>query len=147
MKIVLLQDVKNIGKKGDIKEVADGYALNFILPKKLGVQATSEAVAQAEGEKSEKIQQEKENIEKDRALAKKLEKLEISLQAKEKDGKLFGSITTKNIAQELKNHNFDIPEKCIKLEEVIKKIGVYIVRVNLNSNIKTQLTLKIETQK
>jgi len=147
MKIVLLQDVKNIGKKGDVKEIANGYALNFILPKKLGAQATSEAVEKAEEEKAQKAQQEKESTEKDKALAKKLENLEIKLQAKEKGGKLFGSITSKNIAQELKKHDFDIPEKCIKLEEVIKKIGAYKVSINLNPDIKIQLTLKIESQK
>ena len=146
MKIILLQDVKNIGKKGDVKEVADGYALNFILPKKLGVQATTDTIQQAEGAKAKKIEEENKLTEQSKSLIEKLKSLQITLKAKEKEGKLFGSITTKDIAAELKNRNFDIPEKCIKLEEVIKKIGEYKVTVDLGQNITSHLVLKIEAQ-
>ena len=146
MKIVLTQDVANIGKKGDVKEIADGYALNFILPKKLGVQATADAVQEAESTKATQIEEEKNELEANRSLAKKLGDLEIILQAKEKKGKLFGSITVKDVTAELKNRDFDIPEKCIKLKEVIKKIGEYKVTVDLGQNITSTFVLKIEAQ-
>lgn len=143
MKIVLLQDVKNLGKKGDIKNISEGYARNFLLPKKLGVIATQEVVQKVEVEKKEQLKLEREALEKSRELAKNLSNLRIKLTVKEKNGKLFGSITTKNIADELRNHNFDIQEKCIKLEEAVKKIGDYKIKIDLGNKIFTDIILQV----
>jgi len=143
MKIVLLQDVKALGKKGEIKNVADGYALNFILPKKIGIIATPEAIQKVELEKAEKAKEEKALLEKNRALGEKLKNTKIELQVKAKNGKLFGSISVKDIAKELQNYHFDIPEKCIKIEQVIKKIGEYKVLIDLGNNISSQIILQV----
>lgn len=147
MKVVLLQDIKNLGQRGDIKEISEGYARNFVLPKKLAVMATDEAIQKAETEKAQKIRQEKENLNKNRKLAKDLNGLEISLEMQEKNGKLFGSIAAKNIATELKNRNFDIPEKCIKLGEMIKKIGEYKIRIDLGNQISSEIILRVTPRK
>ena len=143
MKIVLLQDVKSLGKKGEIKNVADGYALNFILPKKLGTEATAEAIQKAEAEKANQIKIVQENLTKNRTLAESLKGLVIELKVKEKAGKLFGSIHPKNISQELRNHHFDISEKYIKIEEVIKKTGEYKITIDLGNNISASIILKV----
>ena len=123
MKIVLLQDIKSLGKKGDIKDISEGYARNFILPKNLGVLATAEKIVEVEKEKIEKLKIEKETLSNNLALIQKLKGLRIELNVKEKGGKLFASIHPIDISKELQNRHFDIPEKCIKIEKVIKKIG------------------------
>jgi len=147
MQIVLLQDIKSLGKKGEIKNVSDGYALNFILPKKLAVIATPEAIAQVEAEKSHKDKLEQQTLMANKALAEKLKNLKIELKVKEKEGKLFGSIHAKDVVSELKNLNFDIPEKCIKIEQVIKKIGDYTVKIELQNNVSTTIVLKVSGTK
>jgi len=144
MKIILLQEVKSLGKKGDIKEVSDGYARNFLLPKKLAAFATPEAIKKAEIDKIKQAQTKQDELEKYRQLAEKLKNLEITIAAKEKDGKLFGSVSAKEIAKELKNKNFDITEKSIKIDEAIKKIGNYKIKIELDHQIAVEIKIKVE---
>ena len=144
MKIVLLQDIKSLGKKGDIKDISEGYARNFILPKNLGVLATAEKITEVEKEKSEKMKLEKEILANNLALAQKLKGLKIELKVKEKGGKLFASIHPKDLALELKNRHFDIPEKCIKIEKVIKKIGEYRIKIELGNKISSEIILQVQ---
>ena len=143
MKIVLLQDIKSLGRKGEIKNVANGYALNFILPKKLGTMATAEAIVKIEAEKALQIKISQELQVKNRSIIESLKDLELELKVKEQDGKLFGSIHPKDIAQELQKHNFDIQEKCIKIEEVIKKTGEYKITIDFGNNISTPIILQV----
>jgi large subunit ribosomal protein L9 len=143
MKVVLLQDIKNVGRKGDIKDISEGYARNFILPKKLGILATTEAIVKVEMEKSAKAKLEKEGLEKSREIAKKLKDVQIELKVKEKSGKLFGSLHPKDIARELQNIDFDIPEKCIKIGEVIKKVGEYKIKIDLGNQISAEIILQV----
>lgn len=147
MKIILLQDIKNIGKKGEIKNVADGFAMNFILPKKLGTVATEEAIQKVEEEKATQDKLTKEEITKSQKLAQDLKGLELELRVKAKNGKLFGSIHPKDIIQELKNKHFDISEKCIKIEEVIKKIGEYRIKIELGNKISSEIVLHVSGKK
>ena len=144
MKVVLLQDIKNVGRKGDIKDISEGYARNFILPKKLGILATTETIATVEKEKALRIKQEKESLTKNQELAQKLRDSRIELTVKAKSGKLFGSIHPKDIAQELKKQDFDIPEKCIKIEQVIKKIGEYKIKLDLGNQISAEIILQVQ---
>jgi large subunit ribosomal protein L9 len=95
MKVILLQDIKNIGRQGDIKDVSDGYARNFLLPKKLAEIATPEATQKVETIKAQQAEVQKADLEKTQALAESLQGREVLIQAKEKDGKLFGSINAK----------------------------------------------------
>ncbi len=147
MRIVLLEDIKNIGAKGDIKEVSDGYARNFLLPKKMAAPATESAVKLALSVKSKQLEMEKVEQEKTKELAKIIAGKKIVIEAKEKKGKLFGSITAKNIAQELKKEKIEIPEKFITLESPLKETGEYEIKIRLDHGIETSLMLAIEKEK
>jgi len=147
MKVVLIQDIKNIGQAGDIKEVSDGYARNFLLPQKLATAATESAVKQALDAKSKLLEAKKNEQEKTKELAKIIAGKRIIIKAKEKKGKLFGSITAKNIAQELKKEKIEISEKSIVIENPIKEVGEYEVKIRLDHGIETSLMLDIEKEK
>ena len=143
MKIVLLQDIKSLGKKGDIKDISEGYARNFILPKNLGVLATAEKIIEVETQKAKLAKQEKEMLTNNLTLAQKLKNLVLKLTVKEKGGKLFASIHPKDLAFQLKNRDFDIPEKCIKIEKVIKKVGEYRIKIELGNKISSEIILQV----
>ncbi len=145
MKIVLLSDIKNIGKLGDIKEVADGFARNFLFPKKLAEMATDTAIKKVEIEKQKQNEIAKKNLEATQELASQLDGKEITISAKAKDGKLFGSITAKNIVKELKKEKFDIKENSIILEP-IKELGEYDLRIELEHGIEVSLKLIVKEE-
>lgn len=145
MKVILLQDVKNIGKAGDIKEVSDGYARNFLLPKKLAEMATPASTQKVEMLKQKQVEMEQTDLEKTQALAESLQGREIVITAKEKDGKLFGSITAKAIAKELKKENLNIEDRLISLPEPIREVGDYDVRVELPHGIETSIHIIVES--
>lgn len=144
MKVILIQDIKNLGKTGDIKEVTDGYARNFLLPKKLAEIATPEATKKVEKIKEVQIEREKEDLEKNQKLATELEGREILIRAKEKNGKLFGSVGAKEIAKELAKIGFEIGEKMIEIKEPIKELGEKDVTVKLEHNIEACIKLVIQ---
>lgn len=144
MKIILLQNVKNLGQTGDIKEVADGYARNFLLPKKLAEIATKETVEKAVRIKQETEKLKNKRIEELKNLANKLEGRKIIIKVKEKSGKLFGSVGKKEIAEKLGN---GIGEDMIELEENIKETGIKEIEINLGSNIKTKIKINIQGEK
>ncbi len=145
MKIVLLSDIKNIGKRGDVKEVADGFARNFLFPKKLAEIATESAVKKAEMEKQKRNENAKKDLEATQDLATQLEGKEIVILAKAKDGKLFGSITAKNIVKELEKEKFDIKENSIALKPV-KELGEYDFTIELNHGIEASLKLLVREE-
>lgn len=143
MKIILLQDVKNIGKKGQIKEVPDGYARNFLLAKKLAEVATAGAVASAQKEAEKQKQELAAQKEKTYQLAKEIKGKQIRIVNRAKDGKLFGSITAKQIASEIKKLGYVIPEKALAIEH-IKEIGQYTIKIRLEHDIQTEINLVVE---
>jgi large subunit ribosomal protein L9 len=145
MRIVLLSDVKNIGKKGDVKEVADGFARNFLFPKKLAEIATELAVEKVQKEKEKQTEEAQKDLEKTQKLADKLGGKEIIIFAKAKDGKLFGSITAKNIIKELKKEKIDISEKSIILTPV-KELGEYDFNIELEHGIEISLKLSVKKE-
>jgi len=144
MRIVLLQNVNNLGRTGDIKEVSEGYARNFLLPKKLAEIATPEAVRQAEIRKDKEKEELKKQQDNAQKMAKTLQQAVIILKAKEKGGKLFGSITGKDIAQAVTEKYFAIPEKSFILEEPIKKTGEYSVKVKFTDKISAVVKVSVE---
>lgn len=144
MKIILLQDIKSLGSAGDIKEVADGYARNFLLPKKLAEKATKEAVEKAIRKKQETEELKDRRTEELSNLAKKLEGKEIVIKVKEKNGKLFGSIGRKEIAENMGN---EINEDMIELKENIKETGGKEVKINLGDNINMKIKVLITGEK
>jgi len=146
MKVVFLADVKNIGKKGEIKNVADGFARNFLFPQKLSELATNAAMQKSQLEMSKEMQAQEEALQKIQKLAEKLAGSEIVIQAKAKKGKLFGAVSKKKILKELEKMGVSVEEKAIILKESIKEVGDYEIKVELGHGIETTFNLKIESE-
>jgi ribosomal protein L9 len=148
MKIVLLEDVKSLGKKGEIVEVAEGYARNFILPKKKGVEATSSNLNTLKLQKANAEKIEKENIEAAKALAEKLNESSVSLRIKGGEGgRTFGSVTSKEIAAALKSQlDLDVDKKKIMLSETIKTFGTHEVGIKIYKGINAKLKVKVDEE-
>ena len=148
MKVIFLQDVKGQGKKGEIKNVSDGYAKNFLLPKGVAVEATNSNLNDTKG-KNESIQYKKDMAEENaHALAKKLESVTVTLTAKSGDnGKLFGSITAKDVADRLKQDTkIDIDKRKIVLPDGIKALGEYTLDIKLHPGISGKLKVVVKNQ-
>ncbi|MBR5578587.1 MAG: 50S ribosomal protein L9 [Lachnospiraceae bacterium] len=146
MKIILLQDVKTLGKKGDIIEANDGYARNYILPKKIGVEANSKNLNDLKLQKSNEVKVAQEQLEAAQNFAKELEEKEIVVKMKVGEGgKSFGSISTKEIAAAFKEQcGVTIDKKKIQLEEPIRSFGVYKVNIKLHVKVTGVLTVKVQ---
>lgn len=148
MKVILLQDVKNIGKKGQIINAKDGYARNFLFPKNLAIEATEANLKSLEKAKKQKEEKEKEILEEAKVLEEELLKKTIVIKTKTgENGKLFGSITTKEIAEILeKEHKISIDKKKFDLDEIIKSVGEYYVKIKLHPSVNAKLKV-IVTEK
>ena len=145
MKVILLQDVKGKGKKGQMLEVSDGYARNFMLPKKLAIEATPDAVNTMR--MNDKATQERIAREKAEALAvsKKLRELTVTVTAKGGGaGRLFGAVTNAEIAAALEKQGVKLDKRKIVLNETIKNVGTYTATCKLGYEISAPLTVKIE---
>ena len=145
MKVILLEDVKSLGKKGEIVDVNDGYARNFILPKKKGVEADSKNLNDLKLQKKndEKVAQEK--LEEAQELSQKLATQSITIKMDAGvEGKLFGSISTKDVANETKNQlGLEFDKKKVVLPENIKSLGTYDVKIKLHPEVQATLTIKV----
>jgi large subunit ribosomal protein L9 len=146
MEIILTQDVRSLGKKGEVVKVSDGYARNFILPKKLGVQATKQNLYELEQQKAAEAKRQKELLEEAKDFAKKLGKISIKVGIKAGEGgKTFGSISTKEIAAAVKDQfNLDIDKKKIQLSDPIKNAGSYTVPVKLHPQVTADMKVLVE---
>ncbi|SCG84477.1 50S ribosomal protein L9 [Proteiniborus sp. DW1] len=146
MKVILLQDVKGLGKKGEIVNAKDGYARNFLFPKNLAKEATEGNVKVLEEQKAAKRIKEEEELAKAKELAEKISELTVELKGKSgENGKLFGSITTKDVSDALKKqHNIDIDKRKMDIEGGnIKTIGTTIVDVKVYPNVSAKLKVKV----
>lgn len=145
MKIILLEDVKTLGKKGDIVNVSDGYARNAILPKKLGVEATAKTLNDLKLQNQHADKVAAENLEKAKELAREVEQQKVVIKIKSGDGgKIFGSVSTKEIAQAAKEQTgLDLDKKKMQLTDPIKALGTYEVLVKLHSQVTTKLTVQV----
>lgn len=145
MKIILLQDVKALGKKGDLVEVKDGYARNAILPKKLGVEATAKNMNDLKLQKANEEKIAAEHLAAAKALAEELKDKEIVVSLKTGEGgKTFGSVSSKEISEEAKKQlGYDIDKKKIQLKESIKSLGVHNVSIKLHAKVTAELKVKI----
>lgn len=146
MKVILLEDVKALGKKGQIVNVNDGYARNFILPKKLGLEANNKNLNDLKLKKAndEKIAQ--EQLEEAQELGKKIEagKVELAIKVGE-GGRTFGSVSTKEIAVAVKEQmGYDIDKKKIQLKEAIKALGTHNVPVKLHTKVTAELKVVVK---
>ncbi|MCM1262306.1 MAG: 50S ribosomal protein L9 [Butyrivibrio sp.] len=145
MKIILTQDVKSLGKKGEVVNVSDGYARNFILPKNLGLEADAKNLNDLKLQKAGEERKAKQQLEAAQEMAKLLETKEVVLTMKSgKDGKAFGSISSKEIAAAAKQQcDLDLDKKKIQLPEAIKSLGVYEVGIRLHSKVTGKLKVKV----
>lgn len=145
MQIILLQDVKNIGKKGQIKNVPDGYARNFLLARKMAAAATPSEIAkikQMEEAQKKQTESEKNAVQK---LAATINGKRIVIKARAKNGRLFGSITAKEISSAIMDAGFSIPEKAIKADH-IKELGEKNVSIDFDFGITAKIILTVEQE-
>ena len=146
MKVILLEDVKSLGKKGQIVNVSDGYARNMILPKKLGVEATSKNLNDLKLRKANEEKVAQENLDAAKAFAEKLSTKEVILTLKVGEGgRTFGSVSSKEIAEAVKEQmHLDIDKKKIQLKEQIKTLGTHIVSVKLHPEVTAELNVSVK---
>lgn len=148
MKVVLLEDVKGQGKKGDIVDVSDGYARNFLIKKNLAKEANSSAINEAKQKREAEERRKAAEKAEAQNLAKNLFGKEISLFVKCGDnGKIFGSVTSKEISEELLKSGFDIDKKKIVLKENIKNEGLYEVEIKIYPEISAKIKLLVQAEK
>lgn len=148
MKVIFLKDVKGKGKKGEVKNVADGYAQNFLLKQGLAVEATNANVSSLNAQKKKQEKEAVEELEQMQELKKVLEELTVELNAKSGEGgRLFGSITSKQIADELKkSHNIKLDKRKIELPDAIRALGFTNVPVKLHPDVSATVKVHVTEQ-
>ena len=145
MKIILLQDEKKLGKKGDIVEVSEGYARNYVLPKKIGVEATPKNLNDLKLQKSNEAKVAQEQLDHAKAMAELLASKEVVVSIKAgENGRTFGSVSTKEIGQALKAQTgIEVDKKKLVLPEAIKSFGVYEVPIKLHPKVTGTIKVKV----
>ncbi|WP_053361204.1 50S ribosomal protein L9 [Bacillus sp. FJAT-27251] len=146
MKVIFLKDVKGKGKKGEVKNVADGYAHNFLIKQGLAVEASSAAMSSLSAQKKKEEKQAEEELKQAQELKEKVEKLTVELTAKSGEGgRLFGSITSKQIAEALqKQHKIKIDKRKIELDDAIRALGYTKVPVKLHTDVTATLNVHVK---
>lgn len=148
MKVILLENVKSLGKKGEIVTVNDGYARNFILPKKLGVEATGKNLNDLKLQKNNEKKVAQENLDAAKELAAQLAagKVELAIKVGE-GGRTFGSVSSKEIVAAVKEQmKLDIDKKKIQLKEAIKSLGTHVVTVKLHPEVSAELKVVVKEE-
>lgn len=146
MKVILLEDVKSLGKKGEVVNVSDGYARNMILPKKLGVEATGKNMNDLKLQNQHADKVAKENLEAARALAEEISTKEVTVKIKTGEGgKTFGSVSSKEISAAAKQQlNLELDKKKMQLEDGgLKTLGVHEVTIKLHPKVTATLKVKV----
>lgn len=148
MKVILLQDIKNVGKKDQIINANDGYARNFLFPKKLALEATKDNLLKLQAKQASNVRKKNLEIEANKEIAKKLDNIVLELSVKAgANGKTFGGITTKEISEGLKKqYQMDIDKKKIALKETIKTLGRFTVDVKFGDGVNAKLTVEIKPE-
>lgn len=142
MRVILLQDIENVGKKFDIKNMADGYARNFLFPKKLAILATEKEIKKIEILKKMETEKAESDLKKAEEMTEELEGLIFEIPVKSgEDGKLYGSVSAQKISTALKEKGFDIDKKKITIKDPIKELGEYFVFINLAHNLEARITV------
>lgn len=148
MEVILLQDVKALGKKGDLVKVNDGYARNFILPKKLGIESNAKNLNDLKLQKAAEEKRLKELLDEAKEFAKNIEAKTLQLSIKSGEGgRTFGSISSKEIATALKSQfSLDVDKKKIQLSDPIKNIGMHTVQIKIHPQVNAELKIKVSEQ-
>jgi large subunit ribosomal protein L9 len=145
MKVIFLQDVKGTGKKGEVKEVSEGYARNFLIPRKLAIPATEGNLNSLKEQQRLEAKRKEEEKKRAEELKKKLDAVTLTMKTKTGEGgRVFGSITSKQISQELKKvYQLDVDKKKIQLDDPIRELGVTKVPVKLHPEVTATLTVHV----
>ncbi len=145
MKVILMSDVKSLGKKGDVVDINDGYARNYILPKKLGVEANNKNMNDLKIQKAREAKIAKEQLEEAQAFAAEMEKDEVVLSIRAGEGgRTFGAVSSREIAQGYKEQcNKEIDKKKIVLPEPLRGFGVFEVNIKLHPKVTGKLKVKV----
>lgn len=145
MKVILQEEVKKLGKKGDVIEVSEGYARNFLLPKKLAVEATATNVNSITQQKASEARKQQRAIDEAKLMAAQLSKLEVTIAVKTGEGgKLFGAVTVKDIADALNaQHKIELDKRKIELKDAIKATGTYPVTIKVHPEITSRIQVHI----
>ena len=148
MKVILLQDIKNVGKKDEIINANDGYARNFLFPKKLALEATKDNLLKLQAKKDSQKHKKNLEIEEFKRQADKIKDIVLKIKVKAgANGKIFGGVTAKEISEELKKqYKMEIDKKKINLEETIKNIGRFSVEIKFGDGVSAKLTLAVEPE-
>lgn len=148
MKVILLQDIKNVGKREQMIEANDGYARNYLFPKKLAIEATKDNLAKLQAKKTSEANKKKAEIEANKKTAKRLEKIELTIKAKVgENNKIFGGITSKEISETLKKeYEIEIDKKKITIKETIKNLGRYTADIKFGDGVNAELTINITAE-
>lgn len=149
MKIILLEDVKGLGKKGELVNASDGYARNFLFPKKLGVEATGGNIKTLNEQNTSKELKKQQELDEAKNLAVKIEKSHVEITAKAGEGgKLFGSVTSKDVADMLeKQHKIKVDKRKIVMPDPIRELGTKQIEVKVYPNVVGKLTVNIKEAK
>lgn len=148
MQVILLEDVKTLGKKGEIVKVSDGYAKNFVIPKKLGVEATQKALNELKNQQKRDSIIAQQQLDEAKAYGEKISKETIQLTMKAGEGgRVFGSVSTKEIVTAAKQQfGFDIDKKKLQMPEPIKSFGTYEIPVKLHPQVTTTIKVCVKEQ-
>lgn len=146
MKVIFLEDVKNVGKKGEIKEVAEGFARNFLLSRNLAEVATAQTVERVQKIKAEEDRIRSAETARLKEIEAKMRGLTLKMKGKGEKKKLFGSITAKEIMAVLSKAGFSVPEKNIILKEHIKTVGEHEAEIDLGHGMKTKINIVVELE-
>lgn len=148
MRVILLKDIENLGKEGDVKEVADGYARNFLLPNKTVILATQSALAELEKTKELEVKKAEEELKHIQELVSQIDGQEIEILVKTKEnGEIYGSITPFKIGQALKKKGFDIKKSQVILKEPIKKLGEHPATINFDHGLEAEIKVIVSGEK
>lgn len=148
MKIILLKDITKLGKKYDVKDVSDGYARNFLFPKKLAIIATEKEIKRLEEKKEKERLQAEKDLTKHQEMVKKMEDYELEIAAKvDKEGNLYAAVGAAQIAKALKEKDFNVKKDQIKIDEPIKELGEKEIIVEFPHNLEAKIRVIIVEEK
>lgn len=148
MKVILIENIENIGRRGEIKEVANGLARNHLLPKKMAVEATPGNVKVWEKKLKSIKEKDAKILEDARELGEKLDSVSMEIPVKAgEEGKIFGSVTSQHIADKLNEQGYEISKKDVLLEDPIKTLGTHSVDIRLHPEVKVDITVNVVSEK
>ena len=148
MKVILLQDIKNVGRKDEIINANDGYARNYLFPKKLAIEATKDNLLKLQAKKTSEQNKKQAEIDNNKKTAEQISKMTLTIKAKAgANGKIFGGITSKEISEALKQqYNIEIDKKKIVVKETIKNIGKFSAEIKFGDGVNCKISLNIQEE-